>query len=296
MRARSYQALSTAQSHLDWSVDELFSSPVVRVSSLQCHPDVLGRSCEKCAVDNQLVFVTRGGFVRHTGRQSQVANAGKAMFFGAGVPYRTSHLHPAGDCCIVFSFASRDLLRETPDIAAGPACAVINPPLFAEALALAASAASATITALEVEECALALLARALACRPPTVLGAAARALVQEIESLLTASPGTDWSLTALSRRFDRTPFYITRLFRRVTGLPLHRYLVNLRLAAALARLADGEDNITTLAFDLGFSSHGHFSATFRKALAVSPTAFRGMRRSDGSARKWKPAYSQWLE
>jgi len=296
MLARSYESLSTAQSRLDWSVDELFSSPVVRLSSLTCHPDSLGRSCEKSAVDNQLVFVTRGGFVRHTGRSSQVANAGKVTFFRAGMPYRTSHLDPTGDCCMVFSFASQELFQDLSEASAAPACEVIHPRLFADALALAASAASTSTTTLEFEERSLALLARALACPPRAAPGAKALAEVHAIESLLTASPGTDWSLAALSRRFDKTPFYITRLFRRATGLPLHRYLVNLRLAAALARLAEGEDNISRLAFDLGFSSHGHLSGAFRRALSVSPAAFRGVARAGGSARKWKPVDSRWLE
>jgi AraC-like DNA-binding protein len=33
--------------------------------------------------------------------------------------------------------------------------------------------------------------------------------------------------------------------------------------------------DLTALAFDLGFSSHSHFSAAFRRAFGCTPSAFR---------------------
>jgi AraC-like DNA-binding protein len=59
-----------------------------------------------------------------------------------------------------------------------------------------------------------------------------------------------------------------------VEGLPLYRYQLRLRLARALDLLAQDGD-LTTLALDLGFSSHSHFSAAFRQAYGRSPSEFR---------------------
>ena len=69
------------------------------------------------------------------------------------------------------------------------------------------------------------------------------------------------------------SPFHLCRIFRHVTGLPIHRYLVQLRLRAALDRLFDARDRLSHLAIEVGFSSHSHFTSTFRRALGVTPSA-----------------------
>jgi AraC-like DNA-binding protein len=63
------------------------------------------------------------------------------------------------------------------------------------------------------------------------------------------------------------SPAYLTDLFRRVEGVPLHGYLTQLRLARALVELPNAAD-LTTLALALGFSSpqsfYGRLSARVR--------------------------------
>jgi len=267
-------ALSTAQEPLNWTVRELFASPVARISLLRCRPDTLKCSCEKCAVDNQLVFVKRGGFIKHRGKTAQVVNANKAAFFRAGECYKTSHVDPGGDACIVFSFSDHVVPRRLLDTLPGDAaCAAVTPAVVGHALRVAADPLSEPMA---VEESAIALLERALPATPQSASARGpARAVIRDIEAALTADPSAKWSLAGLSRQFRRNPFYVSRSFRATTGFPLHRYLLNLRLASAAARLTDGEENLAALAFDLGFSSHSHFSAAFRASLGMSPRQFR---------------------
>lgn len=59
-------------------------------------------------------------------------------------------------------------------------------------------------------------------------------------------------------------------------GDPHGRYQRQLRLARALA-LMDEYDDLSALGLDLGFSSHSHFSASFRQAYGLSPSAFRSL-------------------
>ena len=61
---------------------------------------------------------------------------------------------------------------------------------------------------------------------------------------------------------------------RGVTGLPVHRYLTQLRLARALVELPHADD-LTALALSLGFSSHSQFSFAFRRAFGATPSRFR---------------------
>jgi AraC-like DNA-binding protein len=70
------------------------------------------------------------------------------------------------------------------------------------------------------------------------------------------------------------TPVYLTDAFRRVEGVPLYRYHLRMRLALALNLLADCND-LTTLAIDLGFASHSHFSASFKRTYGLTPSDFQ---------------------
>jgi AraC-like DNA-binding protein len=49
---------------------------------------------------------------------------------------------------------------------------------------------------------------------------------------------------------------------------------MQLRLSRALVELPHAND-LTTLAFDLGFSSHSHFTVSFRRAFGCTPSEFR---------------------
>ena len=58
---------------------------------------------------------------------------------------------------------------------------------------------------------------------------------------------------------------------------------MELRLGRALVELPNATD-LTTLAFDLGFSSHSHFAAAFRRAFGCTPSHFRESTRSRRAA------------
>ena len=70
------------------------------------------------------------------------------------------------------------------------------------------------------------------------------------------------------------SPVYLTQEFSRAEGVPLYKYQIQLRLSRALVELPNCA-NIAALALDLGFSSHSHFGAAFRRAFAMTPAEFR---------------------
>lgn len=90
-------------------------------------------------------------------------------------------------------------------------------------------------------------------------------------------------SLESLAADIGVTPVHLTQCFKRSEGVPLYRYQTQLRLGRALERLPESED-ITDLAFELGFSSHSHFTAAFRAKTGMTPSQFREQARSAGSA------------
>ncbi len=105
-------------------------------------------------------------------------------------------------------------------------------------------------------------------------VGSATRRLVERAKEFLQAQLDDSVRLTDVAFAVGASPAYLTDAFRRVEGVPLHRYRVQLRLARALVELPHAA-NLTELALRLGFSSHSHFTAAFRSTFACTPSAFR---------------------
>jgi AraC-like DNA-binding protein len=123
--------------------------------------------------------------------------------------------------------------------------------------------------------CALETDTRGAAASRPT------RRLIGLTKEFLEANLASPLRLADVARAVGVSPAYLTDVFRRVEGVPVHRYLTQLRLAQALVDLPHADD-LTTLALGLGFSSHSHFTAVFRRAFDCTPSEFR---QSRGAAR-----------
>ncbi|MFN0056816.1 MAG: helix-turn-helix transcriptional regulator [Planctomycetota bacterium] len=71
------------------------------------------------------------------------------------------------------------------------------------------------------------------------------------------------------------SPCFLSRQFAQHVGIPMHAYLSKLRVRAALAAVAGGWKDLTALALQLGFDSHSHMSAAFKREFGHSPSAAR---------------------
>jgi AraC-like DNA-binding protein len=58
-------------------------------------------------------------------------------------------------------------------------------------------------------------------------------------------------------------------------GTSVHQYLLQRRLTLARDRLAQGVTSLSALALDLGFSTHSHFTAAFRRRFGITPREAR---------------------
>lgn len=108
------------------------------------------------------------------------------------------------------------------------------------------------------------------------------RERVERVRELLAAAPERRWRLDELARAVHASPFHLARQFRSIAGVSIGTALLRLRLALALERLAGGEDDLSALAADLGFSSQSHFGARFRTVFGTSPGAARDSLTSAG--------------
>jgi AraC-like DNA-binding protein len=82
-------------------------------------------------------------------------------------------------------------------------------------------------------------------------------------------------TLSEIAAALHVSPFHLCHTFRRVTGVTLHAYRNQLRLRTALEQLESGGADLTRLALDLGYSSHSHFTSSFRSLFGVPPSAVR---------------------
>jgi AraC family transcriptional regulator len=82
-------------------------------------------------------------------------------------------------------------------------------------------------------------------------------------------------SLAELAREACVSQHHFGHLFKAAVGITPHKYLTQLRLSESAALLKDTDLGIARIALDCGFCSVAHFSETFRRSFAQTPTEFR---------------------
>jgi AraC-like DNA-binding protein/PAS domain-containing protein len=81
--------------------------------------------------------------------------------------------------------------------------------------------------------------------------------------------------LSSLSGVLAVSPDYLGRVFKRHMGTTPHQFLIDLRLEAAEALLAETDLAVTQIAWRVGFASPSHFVTTFRARTGTTPLEFR---------------------
>lgn len=68
---------------------------------------------------------------------------------------------------------------------------------------------------------------------------------------------------------------YMTHLFRKYTGIPPTKYLLNKRLEKASELLLSSNLSIAEIADKVGYSDPNHFSFIYKKNTGIAPTSYR---------------------
>lgn len=97
---------------------------------------------------------------------------------------------------------------------------------------------------------------------------------VRMAREYLDAHYTTDVRLEALAAHTGLSPFHLSRVFQRTTGLPPHAYLMQRRIAAARDLLGTDEP-LADVALSCGFSDQSHLTRQFKKVLGLPPGAYR---------------------
>jgi AraC family transcriptional regulator len=248
---------------------------------------------EEWCHDDRIVVTRRGAWELEIGGVARLADPMNVTFWNRGAHYRVRHPVPGGDECTVFrltplgelALRERSPSRKAPE--SGPTFAsrsrLIDGQtylLHRHALERARQAKSAA-DPMAVEEPALEFLDLVATDSTARALSDAARGLSRHVDrarDIIARDFLKPLTVERIARDAQCSPFHLSRLFRRATGVTLYRAVVRMRLRSALERLLDEPAHIARIALDGGFASHSHFTDAFRAEYGCSPSEARTLR------------------
>ena len=239
-----------------------------------------------------------GVFAKHDGpTQHFIANANHALFFGCGKPYRISFPGGIGDESLVFEFskaAMAHLLSETIAVEhlnsprLNPHC-LLDPATVLDRTVLWQHLVLGANDSLAIEELSVSMLSNSVqaACNDRRSKDRATHSLtmgrrrqqVETVKEVIALNPAQEWTLGALARQANTSPFHLARVFREEVGVPVHQYLIRTRLGKALEAMRAAETGLTEIALESGFANHSHFTSSFRSLFGLTPSQLRNRMR-----------------
>lgn len=262
---------------------------MLKVGIFRCTRDDHRFSDSGPAEHHLVVFPRTSVWIRHEGSRPFVADPGVATIYNRGQPYTRAPLSREGDRSDWFAISpalalamardTRGAIREDPDQPFRAEFLPVSPRLYA-AQRQVVGLIDRGADALEVEERALTVVAATI--RPPEQrplrLPAGRRAtlarrdLAMQARAEIARRPFDSLDLSTLATILEVSPWHLCRVFREETGTTIHAYRRDLRLRAALERVASSAGRVSRLAHECGFSSHSHFTAAFRRQFGFTPS------------------------
>ncbi len=109
----------------------------------------------------------------------------------------------------------------------------------------------------------------------PSPCGKLRNRLLQRVLDRMKADLATDLDLSTLAAESGYSRSHFLRTFRAAMGCSPHQWLTRLRGERAKTMLRENSMSLIDIALDCGFSSHAHFSNTFRQIVGVTPSEYR---------------------
>jgi AraC family transcriptional regulator len=277
--------------HLDVVV---FQSPLVRIGRWRCPADNPHFVDSGPSSDALFVFPRESVWIEHEGRDAFVADPNTVTYYNKGQVYRRRKLGARGDQCEWFAVTPEaiagTLAAHEPRAIDRPEAPVpfTHGPSDAESylrqrMVFHHVAEESNADRLFVEEAVLLILGSVARL---AYLHGSWRAkprprphrdvdVIEAARDVIARRYTENLSLADIAREVDCSVFHLARIFKTRTGYSLHAYRNQLRLRAALERLQQPGVDLIDIALDLGFSSHSHFTETFRRTFGITPSHIR---------------------
>lgn len=273
------------------------ATPTVALGDFRCRPgDPAWDEPNDVGAVHHLVFPGTPVEITHDGGDPSTVDATQVVLHQPDRPYRRRIIDPRGDRCTFLALGAETIdamRRDASSSAVDDALASrrtslpVGPGLLLRLQVLRQTARRGALDELAVELELVDLAALVVVGgrpEPPDAARSAAtaahqRRLVEDTRAWIAVHHAQRWQLGDVAAAVHASPFHLHRTFRQLTGTTILAYRDRLRLATSLERVLDGED-LATIAEDLGFANHSHFTARFRRGFGCTPSAARRAGRS----------------
>lgn len=99
--------------------------------------------------------------------------------------------------------------------------------------------------------------------------------LVEKAKSYINENFQKDLSLDEISREYDISPYYFSKIFKDETGENFIEYLTGVRMEKAKQLLLNKELSMKEICSMVGYADPNYFSRSFKKNVGVTPTEYR---------------------
>jgi AraC-like DNA-binding protein len=282
----------------------VFDSGMVRVGAFRCetsHPCFHNSGPAK---NYCFVFPRTAVEIQHEHERAFVANPNVVTLYNQGQAYLRNAISREGDRCDWFGVqidTVRDVVRAfDPAVDSRPEWPFRFTRGWADAGAYLVQrrifehvVGGATAGPLAIEEAVVYLLERVVrstygtAHAQPHAIAPRQRDIVHHIELILSQRWGERMTLRDIASEAALSPYHLCRLFRRATGTTLHQYREKLHIRWSLESVIETRRPLVDIALETGFSSHSHFTSSFRREFGEAPSGVRAGKGfdSDGAAR-----------
>jgi AraC family transcriptional regulator len=254
------------------------------VHEVDCRAGPSDRPFEERHEGFSVSAVLEGSFTYRSDAGHELLYPGALLLGNNGWCFECGHAHGRGDRCISLN-VREDLFGE---IAAGVAstsrfrfsAASLPPSPKALPVVAAMEALSSIASSLRCEELALGLIERvvaAMASGRPIQTSPTGREMKRVVAAirLVETDAAQPLQLMEMAAIASMSKYHFLRVFRRLTGVTPHQYLIGARLRRAALALASSQRPVIVIALDSGFGDLSTFNKTFRAAFGLTPTQYR---------------------
>jgi AraC family transcriptional regulator len=231
--------------------------------------------------------VMEGSFTYRSDVGHELLYPGALLLGNNGSCFECGHAHGIGDRCISLN-VHEEQFSEIAAAATSTSRFRFSAPSLSpspKALPVVAQmeALSCAPSSLRSDELALRITERVISAitgdRKPTAAptGRETRRVVEAIR-LVESDAARPLELKEMAAAAGMSKYHFLRVFRRLTGMTPHRYLISARLRRAALALASSHRPVIAVALDAGFGDLSTFNKTFRAVFGLTPTQYRNFR------------------
>ena len=269
------------------------------VSEVICNAGPHDRPFEEQHSQVCIAIVTAGSFQYRSTAGREMLTPGSLLLGSAGQYFQCGHEHQIGDRCLAFSYEPQyfeGLAAEAGMSSRNARFSTLRVPPVREFSGLIARACAELTESDEGErsqkrnaftkweEIGIELAGRVLGftteVEPNSGSSLAAEARVARVVKIIESRPYLDHNLSLLGREARLSRYHFLRVFRQITGLTPHQYVLRTRLRRAAKRLILEPARVLDIALDSGFGDVSNFNHAFHAEFGVNPQLYRrNMRR-----------------